>query len=94
VTGQPRLAHPLAQRRVAQHPVDARGLNAVATRLTIGGTIFLICSLVTGFFGQNFGWLVRSIDTKADFLIFGVGALVIPTVALLTLFWFKRDDWF
>jgi magnesium transporter len=69
-------------------------LNAVATRLTVGGTVFLICSLVTGFFGQNFRWLVDNIDTQADFLLFGVGALVIPTVALLTLFWFKRDDWF
>ena len=69
-------------------------LNAVATRLTIGGTIFVIYTVVTGFFGQNFGWLVDNIDTKHDFLIFGVGGLVIPTVALLTLFWVKRDDWF
>jgi magnesium transporter len=69
-------------------------LNAVATRLTIGGTIFVIYTVVTGFFGQNFGWLVTNIDTKMDFLIFGVGALTIPTVILLTLFWIKRDDWF
>jgi magnesium transporter len=69
-------------------------LNAVATRLTIGGTIFVIYTVVTGFFGQNFGWLVDNIDTKHDFLIFGVSSLVVPTVVLLTLFWFKRDDWF
>jgi magnesium transporter len=69
-------------------------LNAVATRLTIGGTIFVIYTVVTGFFGQNFGWLVKNIDTKTDFLIFGVGALTLPTVILLTLFWIKRDDWF
>jgi magnesium transporter len=69
-------------------------LNAVATRLTIGGTLFVIYTVVTGFFGQNFGWLVDNIDTKTDFLTFGVGALVIPTVILLTLFWIKRDDWF
>jgi magnesium transporter len=69
-------------------------LNAVATRLTIGGTIFVIYTVVTGFFGQNFGWLVDNIDTKMDFLVFGVGALTIPTVILLTLFWVKRDDWF
>ena len=69
-------------------------LNAVATRLTIGGTIFVIYTVVTGFFGQNFGWLVKNIDTKSDFLIFGVGALTLPTVILLTLFWIKRDDWF
>ena len=69
-------------------------LNAVATRLTIGGTIFVIYTVVTGFFGQNFGWLVDNIDTQKDFLIFGVGALTLPTVILLTLFWVKRDDWF
>jgi magnesium transporter len=69
-------------------------LNAVATRLTIGGTIFVVYTVVTGFFGQNFGWLVGNIDTKQDFLVFGLGALVVPTVILLTLFWVKRDDWF
>jgi magnesium transporter len=69
-------------------------LNAVATRLTIGGTIFVTYTVVTGFFGQNFGWLVDHIDSKHAFLTFGVGSLVVPTVVLLTLFWFKRDDWF
>ena len=34
---------------------------------------------MTGFFGQNFGWLVGNIDTRHDFLLYGVGALVIPT---------------
>ena len=69
-------------------------LNAVATRLTIGGTLFLAWTFVTGFFGQNFGWLVDNIDSKHDFLLFGVGGLTIPTVILLTLFWVKRRDWF
>jgi magnesium transporter len=69
-------------------------LNAVATRITILGTLFVLWTLVTGFFGQNFGWLVKNIGTKSDFLIFGVGSLVIPTVILLTVFWIKRDDWF
>jgi magnesium transporter len=73
---------------------NADRLNAVATRLTIGGTVFVVWTVVTGFFGQNFGWLVKSIDTRHDFLIYGVGALVVPTVVLLTLFWIKRDDWF
>jgi magnesium transporter len=69
-------------------------LNAVATRLTIGGTLFILYTVVTGFFGQNFGWLVDNIDTKHDFLLYGVGALIVPTVVLLTVFWVKRDDWF
>jgi magnesium transporter len=69
-------------------------LNAVATRLTIAGTLFLAWTLVTGFFGQNFGYLVRNIDSRHDFLIYGVGSLVIPTVIIGTLFWVKRKDWF
>ena len=73
---------------------NANRLNAVATRLTIGGTFFLVWTLVTGFFGQNFGWLVRNIDTRHDFLVYGVGALIVPTVIVGTLFWVKRKDWF
>jgi magnesium transporter len=69
-------------------------LNAVATRITILGTLFVLWTLVTGFFGQNFGWLVNHVNSGSDFLIFGVGSLVIPTVILLTLFWMKRHDWF
>jgi magnesium transporter len=69
-------------------------LNAVATRITILGTLFVLWTLVTGFFGQNFGWLVDHVSTGRDFLMFGVGSLVIPTVILLTLFWMKRHDWF
>jgi len=69
-------------------------LNRVATRLTIGGTLFILYTVVTGFFGQDFGWLVDNIDTKKDFLLYGVGAIVVPTVILLTLFWVKRRDWF
>ena len=69
-------------------------LNAVATRATIGGTLFVLWTLVTGFFGQNFGWLVDKVGSLRDFLIFGVGGLVAPTVILLTLFWVKRRDWF
>jgi magnesium transporter len=73
---------------------NANRLNSVATRLTIGGTFFLAWTLVTGFFGQNFGWLVQNINTKHDFLIYGVGALVVPTLIIGTVFWVKRKDWF
>jgi magnesium transporter len=73
---------------------NADRLNAVASRLTVGGTIFVLWTVVTGFFGQNFGWLVDNIESREKFLVLGVGALVIPTVILLTLFWVKRRDWF
>jgi magnesium transporter len=73
---------------------NANRLNRVATRLTIGGTFFLAWTLVTGFFGQNFGWLVNNIDSKHDFLIYGVGTLLVPTVVIGAVFWVKRKDWF
>ncbi len=73
---------------------NADRLNAVATRLTVFGTLFLTWTLVTGFFGQNFAYLVDGIDSKRDFLVYGVGGLVIPTVVLGVVFWRKRRDWF
>ena len=36
----------------------------------------------------------RNIDTRHDFLIYGVGALVVPTLVIGTVFWVKRKDWF
>ena len=65
---------------------NADRLSAVATRLTIVGTLFVLWTLVTGFFGQNFGWLVDHIDTRAAFLFYGVGGIVVPVVLILTLF--------
>ena len=73
---------------------NADRLNGTATRLTVVGTLFVTWTLITGFFGQNFAWLVKNVSTKHDFLLFGVGGLVVPTVVLGTLFWVKRHDWF
>jgi magnesium transporter len=69
-------------------------LNAVATRLTIGGTLFVVATVVTGFFGQNFGWLVNHVKSREAFLVFGLGGILVPTLALLVLFYVKRNDWF
>jgi magnesium transporter len=73
---------------------NADRLNSTATRLTVVGTLFVVWTLITGFFGQNFRWLVDNVESRTDFLIFGVGALVVPTVILATLLWIKRRDWF
>jgi magnesium transporter len=89
-----RQAEDLSALTSTYYNANADRLNAVATRLTILGTLFVLWTLVTGFFGQNFGWLVDHVDTRSDFLVFGVGSLLLPTVILLTLFWVKRRDWF
>jgi magnesium transporter len=73
---------------------NADRLNRTATRLTVVGTIFVTWTLVTGFFGQNFAWLVRHVESESDFLVFGIGGIVAPTLVLGTLFWVKRRDWF
>jgi magnesium transporter len=73
---------------------NADRLNRTATKLTVVGTVFVTWTLITGFFGQNFGWLVSNVSTRSDFLIFGLGGLLVPTAALGTLFWVKRRDWF
>jgi len=65
-------------------------LNQITTQLTVVATIFLPLSFLVGFFGQNFGWMVRNISSQADFLVFGVGSAVISLVILLV--WFRRSS--
>jgi magnesium transporter len=72
---------------------NANRLNRTATMIAIGSVFFLVWTMVTGFFGQNFRWLVDHVESERDFLIFGIGGMVVPTVVLAALVWFKRDDW-
>jgi magnesium transporter len=73
---------------------SATRLTQLANRVTLITVAFLVWTLVTSFFVQNFAWLVRSVDTQRDFLVWGVGGLVVPTALIGALFWIKRHDWF
>jgi len=53
-------------------------LNTIATRLTVLAGIFVPLTLITGFFGQNFGWMVDDISSFTSFLVLGVGGVVVP----------------
>jgi magnesium transporter len=61
-------------------------LNAISKQLTVVATIFLPLTFVTGFFGQNFGTLVRHINTPAAFWGYGVGGMLLSAVLLLAYF--------
>jgi magnesium transporter len=66
-------------------------LNVVMKQLTIIATVFLPLSFLTGFFGQNFSWLVNHIQGWWPFVLFGLGLEVVA--ALVLLYFFRRRGW-
>lgn len=56
--------------------------NVIMKQFTVIAGIFLPLSVVTGFFGMNFGWLVGHIDSQSAFIILG---LVFPFVIFVAL---------
>ncbi len=62
--------------------------NDTMKQLTVIATIFLPLTFITGFFGMNFGWMVRQIDAFWVFAVFGVGSLVLSAIGLWI--WFRR----
>jgi magnesium transporter len=67
-------------------------LNAVTKQLAVIATIFLPLTFITGFFGQNFGWMVRHISGWPAFIGLGISIEIVAIVVLMT--FFKRRGWF
>jgi magnesium transporter len=67
-------------------------LNDVTKQLAVIATIFLPLTFITGFFGQNFAWLVEAVGGELQFWVLGVGLQVVAVIALLALFRHRR--WF
>jgi magnesium transporter len=81
----------LAGTRDAYLSVVSNRLNQITKQLTVVATIFLPLSFIVGFFGQNFKWMVVNIDSEADFVVLGIGSLVLSVIGLL--FWFRRGSY-
>ncbi|MFA5058850.1 MAG: CorA family divalent cation transporter, partial [Opitutaceae bacterium] len=66
-------------------------LNEVMKRLTIVATIFMPLTWIVGFFGMNFGWMVRGILGPWPFIALGVVSQIIALAFMLVLF--RRRRW-
>lgn len=60
-----------------------------AKQLTLVATIFLPLTFITGFFGQNFGWLVNNIANSQAFFWLGIGTEIIALLLLVAFFRYK-----
>jgi magnesium transporter len=60
--------------------------NIIMKQFTVIAGIFLPLSVVTGFFGMNFAWMVGEISSSHAFLVLGVGVPLAIAMALVGFF--------
>jgi magnesium transporter len=72
---------------VEQNEISVRQTETTK-QLTVMATIFLPLTVITGFFGMNFGWLVHHLLPLWAFLVYGLGSFVVSFAVLWV--WFRR----
>ena len=70
--------------------VTSNKLNVVMKQLTMIATVFLPLTFLTGFFGQNFAYLVDRIRGGVAFWGIGIGSELVALILLLLLFWRRK----
>jgi magnesium transporter len=92
-----RVSDLVASYRELTSGATERYLSTVANRhgeinkqLTMISTIFLPLTFLTGFFGQNFAFLVRHINRAFAFILLGLAPLAVSVVGFRVFFRSKR----
>ncbi len=74
------------------HLLASQQQGAVARQLTIVSTIFLPLTFLTGFFGQNFEFLVKHIASAHAFYVWGIGSYIASVLIILLIVWYVARE--